>query len=329
LDIPPDDRTHLLFALGMACEDRHDYQRALDYYTKANTSSRQRMDAAVNSIASRAGRIKALLSPEFLRSRNGSGCKVPAPIFVVGRPRSGSTLVEQILASHSAIEGVGELPYIKDLVQRLCDGEYGLPATSYPEILERLQGEALANLGESYLQSAAVHRRTGRTYFVDKMPGNFLHVGMIHLILPNAKIIDVRRNPAATCVSMFKHYLGKSNFLLGELGSIYREYVGLMAHFDRVLPGRVHRVIYEELIADPETRIRNLFEYLGLPFEDACLNYHATERSIRTPSSEQVRRPIFSDAVDHWRRFEPWLSPLIDSLGSVLTDYPAVPAELS
>jgi hypothetical protein len=148
------------------------------------------------------------------------------------------------------------------------------------------------------------------------------------MILPNAKIIDVRRNPAATCLSMFKHNLGKSNVSLEELGRLYREYVELMAHFDRVLPGRVHRVIYEQLVANPDTEIRKLLEYLDLPFEENCLRYHATERAIRTPSSEQVRSPMFADAIDHWRRFEPWLGSLINSLGSVLVDYPSIPGEL-
>jgi hypothetical protein len=269
-----------------------------------------------------------VFTPELLRSRTGSGCQSPAPIFVLGRPRSGSTLVEQILASHPEVEGAGEIPYILDLVGRFGNRESGSSAAGYPEVLGTLDDAALAGLGESYLELAALHRKTGRPYFVDKMPGNFAHVGMIHLILPNAKIIDVRRNPAATCLSMFKHNLGKANVSLQELGRLYREYVEIMAHFDRVLPGRVHRVIYEDLVADSEAEIRKLLEYLGLPFEASCLRYYATDRAIRTPSSEQVRRPMFGDAVDHWRHFEPWLTPLTESLGSVLSDYPSVPNEL-
>jgi tetratricopeptide (TPR) repeat protein len=325
-DLSPDDRTYFLFALARAHEDRNDYQRAFELYAKANAAPRT--DRGEHAAKSRASRIKALFTPEFLRNRKVSGCKAPDPIFLLGRPRSGSTLVEQILASHSAIEGAGELPYIGGLVRQLNDRECRLLAVEYPEVLETLEGAALAGLGDSYLESAAVHRKTGRPYFVDKMPGNFLHIGMIQLVLPNSKIIDIRRNPAATCLSMFKHNLGKANVPLEELGRLYREYVEFMAHFDRVLPGRIHRVIYEELVANPEAEIRNLLQYLGLPFEESCLRFYATDRAIRTPSSEQVRRPMFADAVDHWRRFEPWLAPLTESLGSVLTKYPSVPGEL-
>jgi tetratricopeptide (TPR) repeat protein len=324
--LSPDDRTQLLFALGMAYERAHDYQRAFENYEKANAASRHGMDPRENSSASRVNRFTALFTPGFLKSREGVGCGETDPIFVLGRPRSGSTLVEQILASHPAIEGVGELPYIGDLVPQLANSGSG--AVRYPEALEKLEDAALADFGISYLQSAGLHRKSGRPYFVDKMPSNFVHVGMIHMILPNAKIIDVRRNPAATCHSMFKHNLGKSNVSLEELGRLYREYVELMAHFDRVLPGRVHRVIYEQLVANPDTEIRKLLEYLDLPFEENCLRYHATERAIRTPSSEQVRSPMFADAIDHWRRFEPWLGSLINSLGSVLVDYPSIPGEL-
>jgi tetratricopeptide (TPR) repeat protein len=328
-DVSPDDRMHLLFALGKTHEDRQDYQRAFEYFAKANAASRHRSKPGHDSARSPTSRIKALFTSGYLRNRSGSGCKAPDPIFVLGRPRSGSTLVEQILASHSVIEGAGELPYLMDLVQQLCERECRAFGTQFPDVLERLDDPALRSMGERYLEAAALHRKTGRPYFVDKMPTNYLHVGLIQLILPNAKIIDIRRNPAATCVSMFKHNLGKSNVPLEELARLYRGYVELMAHFDRVLPGRVHRIIYEELVADPEAETQKLFGYLGLPFEENCLRYYATERAIRTPSSEQVRRPIFSDAIDHWRRFEPWLAPLTEGLGSVLTSYPSVPGELS
>jgi tetratricopeptide (TPR) repeat protein len=327
-DLSADDRTQMLFALGMAYERVNDYQHAFEHYARANAASRHAMNRSEHSSASRVARFKALFTPGFLRSRTGAGCQAPDPIFVLGRPRSGSTLIEQILASHSEIEGVGELPYVVDLIAQLAGREALSSAARYPEALERLDHAALAALGSLYLESAALHRKSGQPYFVDKMPGNFLHVGMIHLILPNAKIIDIRRNPAATCLSMFKHNFGKSNPSLEELGRLYREYVEIMAHYDRVLPGRVVRIVYEELVASPEAEIRKLLQRLDLPFEESCLNYHATERAIRTPSAEQVRRPMYGDAVDHWRLFEPWLGPLTTSLGSVLAEYPAVPAGL-
>jgi tetratricopeptide (TPR) repeat protein len=324
-DLSPEDRTYLLFALAKAHEDNHDYQQAFEHYVKANAFSQHRIKGEF-SITTQVKRAKALFTAEFLARQAGCGCTSSGPIFVLGRPRSGSTLVEQILASHSAIEGTGELPYIGDLVQQL--GNRQLHATGYPEVLENLDGTTLTGFGESYLESAAAHRRHNRPYFVDKRPANFLHVGLIHLILPNAKIIDVRRNPAAASLSMFKQDLGRTNLSLEGLGRAYRDYVELMAHFDRVLPGRIHRVIYEELIANPEAEIRNLLRYLGLPFEGNCLSHETTERAIRTPSSEQARQPIYDEAVDYWRNFERWLSPLTKSLGSVLTNYPAVPSEL-
>jgi len=193
----------------------------------------------------------------------------------------------------------------------------------------KLDPAALAELGKEYLAKARLHRKLARPFFIDKKPANFTHIGMIHLILPNAKIIDARRNPAACGLSTFKMYSSKSRLRLNEIGRFYRDYVELMAHFDAVLPGRIHRVIYEDLVADPEKEVRRLFDYLGLPFEEACLRFYETKRTVLTPSSEQVRRPISGEAVDYWRNFEPWLRPLIGSLGSVFTVYPSVPAELA
>jgi hypothetical protein len=191
-----------------------------------------------------------------------------------------------------------------------------------------MDSAALAALGEEYLRDAQLHRRLGRPFFIDKKPANFAHVGLIHLMLPHAKIIDVRRHPAGSCWSMFRTYSTKGRLRLDELGRFYRDYVALMAHFDSVLPGRIHRVVYEDLVRDPEGETRRLLDHLGLPFEPACLRFHETERAILTPSSEQVRQPITAGAVDHWRHFEPWLGPLLDSLGSVHTAYPAVPDDL-
>ena len=327
-DIATDDRTNLLSALGKAYEDIGAYDRSFEQYAKANATMRMRIDYDWADITSRLASNKALFTPEFLRSRSDAGCAAPDPIFVLGRPRSGSTLIEQILSSHSAIEGTAELPYMSALARRLEERECIATGTDYPTVLGRLERSALSALGEEYLADTQAHRKLGRPFFIDKSPNNYFHIGMILLILPNAKIIDARRHPAACCLSMFKQNFSNTNLRLSELGQVYRDYVALMAHFDRVLPGKVHRVLYEDMVRNPEAEVRRLMDYLRLPFEETCLRFYESERTVRTPSSEQVRRPISGEAVDHWRHYEPWLGPLTRSLGSVLADYPSVPEEL-
>jgi tetratricopeptide (TPR) repeat protein len=328
-DISPDDRIPLQFALGKAYEDLRAYQRSWELYAKANAAMRLRISYDPETLASGVAANKALFTPEFFRTRSGGGCKSADPIFILGRPRSGSTLIEQILSSHSAIEGTSELPYITALAERLPEREGG-PAfsTDYLRVISEMPASELAGLGEEYLRDSQVHRKLNRPFFIDKKPANFSHIGMIHLILPNAKIIDARRHPAACNLSMFKHYSSKGRLRLNELGLFYRNYLEFMAHFDRVLPGRIHRVIYEDMVANPEAEVRKLLDYLGLPFEEKCLRFYETKRTVLTPSSEQVRRPITGEAIDHWRVFEPWLGPLIKALGTAFTSYPAVPEEL-
>ncbi len=330
-DIPPDDRVSLQYALAKAYEDASAFDRAFALYAKASAAMRVRISYDPETLASGVAANKSLFTREFFEARREAGCKAADPVFILGRPRSGSTLVEQILSSHSAIEPTGELPYITALAARLGGREgadspaYG---TEYLKTLANMAPSELAALGQEYLASVRVHRKLNRPFFIDKKPGNVVHVGMIHLILPNAKIIDVRRHPAACCVSQFKHYSSKGRLSMTELGRFYRDYVELMAHFDRVLPGRIHRVVYENLIANPEAEVRKILGYLDLPFEDACLRFYETKRTILTPSSEQVRRPISGEAVDYWKNFEPWLGPIINALGSVFTTYPDVPEEL-
>jgi tetratricopeptide (TPR) repeat protein len=326
--ISDEDRINIVFSLGKAYEDQGAYDRSFEQYAIGNAARRLGIQDDRDFLTSRVPEKKAVFSSGFFRSRSGIGCKAKDPIFIVGRPRSGSTLVEQILSSHSAIEGTAELPYLTDFAVRLLEQECRAYATEYPQIYEKLDPAVLTAFGAEYMESTRVHRKTDRPFFIDKAPANYHHVGMIHLILPNAKIIDARRHPVACCLSMFKHNYIETNRRLAELGQIYRDYVVLMAHYDRVLPGRVHRVIYENMVANPEEEIRKIFDYLELPFEEKCLRFHETERTVRTPSSEQVRRPISGEAVDHWRKFEPWLAPLINSLGSVLTEYPEVPDDL-
>ena len=323
-EISPDDRVLLQFALGKAYEDKGTYDRSWEHYAKANAAMRLRADYDPDTLSSGVAANKRVFTAEFLRSKSGMGCPATGPIFILGRPRSGSTLVEQILCSHTLVEGTAELPYIAALARQETAGN-SATEMGYPERVEQLDPGALRALGEAYLDSARIHRKLGRPFFIDKNPANYFYIGLIHLMLPEAKIIDVRRNPAAASLSIFKQYYSRINLRLGELGRFYCDYVELMAHFDRVMPGTVHRVIYEEMVANPEAEVRRLLDYLGLPFEEGCLRFYETSRPILTPSSEQVRRPISSEAVDHWRNYEPWLAALIKSLGSVLTDYPAVP----
>jgi tetratricopeptide (TPR) repeat protein len=328
-DIDEDDRLHLEFALGKALEDSGEHAASFACYAEANALRRKTLDYDAGETTRVMRRTKALFTEQFLSKRRGSGCPALDPIFVVGMPRSGSTLIEQILSSHSAIEGTMELQDINILVSRLDGAGKKARPPDYPEILADLPVERFAGLGEDYLERARIQRKLGKPFFVDKMPNNFQHAGFIHLILPNARIVDARRHPMACCFSNFKQHFARGQafaYDLDDVGRYYRDYVELMAHFDSVLPGRVHRVVYERMVADPEREIRALLAYCGLPFEDACLRFYENDRAVRTASSEQVRRPIFTTAVEHWRNYEEWLDPLRNALGPVLDAYPDVPA---
>ena len=327
-DLGEEDRFHLEFALGKAREDRADYEASFGHYLRGNALRRESLGYEASEITGQVERAKAVLTPELFAARAGQGCPAPDPIFVVGLPRSGSTLVEQILASHSAVEGTQELPDIIALVRRLGGKARRASESRYPEVLAELSAEDLAALGQEYLDRAQVHRKLGRPLFIDKMPNNWTHVGLIQLILPNAKIIDARRHPLGCCFSGFKQHFARGQgftYDLTDIGRYYGDYVALMAHFDAILPGRVHRVIYERMVADPEGQTRALLDHCGLPFEDACLRFYDNDRAVRTASSEQVRQPIFTDAADHWRNYEPWLGPLKAALGPVLDAYPDAP----
>jgi tetratricopeptide (TPR) repeat protein len=323
-----DDRFHLLFALGKAHEDAGDYEPAFRRYDEANALRRQDLDYEAEETSLHVARCRALFSPSFLAGLAGRGSPRADPIFIVGLPRSGSTLVEQILASHSQVEGTRELPDIEAMAARLGGHAPRPSGSAYPDILAALSGAELHALGEEYLQRTRIHRKTAAPFFIDKTPNNFAHIGLIELMLPKAKIIDARRHPMGCCFSAFKQHFAAGQpftYSLDDLGRYYRDYVELMAHFDTVLPGRVHRVIYEELVADPEAEVRRLLDHCGLPFEAGCLRFYENDRAVRTASSEQVRQPIFTDATDHWRHFQPWLGPLEQSLGSVVESYPDAP----
>ncbi|MEH0199188.1 sulfotransferase [Caulobacter sp. CCNWLY153] len=324
-DLADEDRFHLHYALGKALEDAGRYEESFGHYARGAELRRIQIRYDADETTAHAARSKALLTPAFFAERRGWGAAGADPIFVVGLPRSGSTLIEQILASHSQVEGTMELPDVIAIAKRL-GGRRG--EGLYPEALATLDAEALRALGEEYLERTRVQRKTNRPFFVDKMPNNFAHAGLIHLMLPNARIIDARRHPLGCCFSGFKQHFARGqtfSYGLEDIGRYYADYVDLMAHFDAVLPGRVHRVIYEDMVQDPEGQIRRLLDHCGLPFEDACLNFHQNDRAVRTASSEQVRQPIFKDGVDQWRNYEPWLDPLKAALGPVLAAYPDAP----
>jgi tetratricopeptide (TPR) repeat protein len=323
-DFAPPDRSLICFALAKAREDEGRDAEAFALYAEANALQRAFRPYDADATHAFVQRARALFTPEFFAARAGWGEPAADPIFIVGLPRSGSTLVEQILASHPEVEGTRELMD----VQQMADWVAAQGAAPYPRPLAALPREAIGQLGRDYLDRTRAHRRLGRARFIDKAPWNWLHVGLIQLMAPNARIVDVRRHPLGCGLSAFKqHFAGGFDFAydLGDIGRYYADYVDLMAHFDAVLPGRVVRVIYEDLVADTEPRVRRLLDGLGLPFDPATLRFFENRRAVATPSSEQVRRPIFGEAVDHWRRFEPWLGPLKAALGPVLDAYLAPP----
>ena len=309
--IAPAERYQLCFALGKALEDRRDYADSFRCYERGNALRRAQINYKPET-TERNLRLQAeLCTAAFFAARQGSGCPRPDPIFVVGLPRSGSTLIEQILASHSQVDGTLELPEIPRLVQ-LFRNRGANEAPRYPGVLASLSAEELRELGETYLEQTRVYRR-GAPYFIDKLPTNFREIGFIHLILPKAKIIDARREAMACCFGNFKQLFVNGHefaYSLEEIGRYYRAYVELMDHWDRVLPGKVLRVRHEDVVNDLEGSVRRMLEFCGLAFEAGCLEFYRTERGVRTVSSEQVRRPIYREGLEQWRNYEPWLGPL-------------------
>lgn len=313
-----DDQSHLAFALGKAMEDRKEFDESFRFYRRGNAIRRvsHRHNLKVNALDSL--RQVRSLPKEFFEQRRDWGCPGPDPIFIVGLPRAGSTLLEQILASHSQVEGTAELMDIIAMSRKLGDKKRENPAGKYPEILAKLSEDQVRELGESYLETTRIQRTTDAPFFIDKMPNNFQHIGLIHLVLPNSKIIDARRHPMGGCFSGFKQLFARGQtftYGLEDIGKYYRDYVRVMDHWDQALPGRVHRVQYEEMVADTEAQIRSLLDYCELEFEEQCLRFYETERSIRTPSAEQVRKPIYKEGMEQWRNFEAYLDPLKEALG--------------
>jgi tetratricopeptide (TPR) repeat protein len=315
-------RVNFLFALAKAYEDRKDYQTAWQYYTEGNAKQRQLVSYDPVLTETINDELVDFFSAEFFAQHSGSGCPDASPIFILGMPRSGSTLLEQIIASHSQVEGTSELPYIgritKSLNRNRADGMH------YPQVLGELEARHFARLGQNYLDRAQMHRVEGTPHFIDKMPNNFPSVGLIHTILPNAKIIDARRHPLDACTGNLRQLYARGqtfSYDQTDIGEYYLQYQRLMDHWDEVLPGKVLHVQYEEVVNNLEAQVTRILEFLGLPWEDACLNFHDTERAIRTASSEQVRQPIYSSGVGFWRHYESHLEELQEVLEPILERY--------
>ncbi|MFC0590657.1 sulfotransferase [Novosphingobium aquiterrae] len=315
------DRYHLCFALGKALEDRGDYADSFAYYERGNRLKRDELGYDWRRITAEVALQKQHCGAELFERFTGAGCQSADPIFILGLPRAGSTLLEQILSSHSQVEGTLELPNILALSHQI-DGRRRIgDEANYPGNLVDLSADQLTEFGEAFIRDTRVHRKQGKAFFIDKMPNNFRHIALIHLILPNAKIIDARRGAMGCCFSGFKQLFAEGQeftYGLEEIGHYYRDYVDLMDHWDNVLPGKVLRVRYEDVVADLETQVRRLLDFCGLPFEAACLEFHHTERAVRTASSEQVRQPIYKTGVDQWENFSDYLDPLRGVLGPEL-----------
>ena len=319
------DLTQLEFALGKAFEDEGRFEASFEHYARGNARHRATIGHDAVAVTADVQRTKEAYTARFFAGRSGWGSARVDPIFIVGLPRSGSTLLEQILASHSQVEGTRELADIPALALELISSPSRTGQPEYLESVAALGRQDMGALAGSYLSRTQVHRPLGKSRFVDKMLGNFGHIGFIHLMFPQAAIIDARRHPLGCGFSCYKQFFARGlgyTYDLSELGRYYRDYSDLMEHVDAVLPKRVHRVHYEQLVADPEGEVRKLLEYCGLPFERQCLSFYENRRVVQTISSEQVRRPIYSDAVDHWRHYEPWLGPLKQAVGDLVERYP-------
>jgi tetratricopeptide (TPR) repeat protein len=317
-----EDRYHLCFALGKALEDRGDYADSFACYERGNQLKRDELRYTPERLSKEMRAQRELVSRKVLDRLAGAGWPAPDPVFIVGLPRAGSTLLEQILASHSQVEGTMELPNILALAHKLERRHVIGEEPEYPANLADLSAEDVTRFGEEFIRDTQIYRKQGTPFFIDKMPNNFRHIGLISLILPNAKIIDARRSAMGCCFSGFKQLFAEGQeftYGLTEVGTYYRDYVALMDHWDQVLPSKVLRVRYEEVVADLETQVRRLLDFCELPFEQACLDFHQTDRAVRTASSEQVRQPLYKSGVDQWENFSDFLDPLREVLGPELT----------
>lgn len=316
-----EDSFHLYFALGKASEERANHDAAFEYYAKGNALRSTELNHDPQTVSKQVDKVIARFKPDFIKGHAGQGHDAADPIFIIGMPRAGSTLIEQILASHSMVEGTMELPDIPAMAMR--EGR----VTEWIDAVADMDAAALDALGREFIDRTRIQRKTDKPFFIDKLPNNWSYLGFIRLILPNAKIIDARRHPLDCCFSNFRQHFAKGqafSYDLAHMGQYYADYVRAMDHFDAVAPGYVYRVIHEQLLDNPEDEIRRLLTFLGLPFEPACLNFYDNKRAVRTASSEQVRRPINRDGVDQWKPYEAHLGPLKHALGHLWETYPAI-----
>jgi tetratricopeptide (TPR) repeat protein len=317
------DCYHLCFALGKAYEDRGEYAESWRYYERGNALKRSESRYRPEIIENNTRLQIETCTREFFSARSAVGARESDPIFILGLPRSGSTLLDQILASHSRVDGTQELSDIQRFVLELQGRDPDLDHPRYPRVLKELQREDFMRLGQKYLRDTRIFR-TDKPYFIDKMPNNFRHIGLIHLILPHARIIDARREPMACCFSNLKQLFANGQeftYSIQDIARYYRTYLELMQHWDEVLPGKVLRIWHEDVVDDLEGSVRRMLEFCGLEFEPACVEFYKNERSVRTASSEQVRQPIFREGLDQWKHYEPWLGPLKEALGDALIRY--------
>jgi tetratricopeptide (TPR) repeat protein len=317
------DRYHLSFTLGKALEDQGEIAESFRYYELGNALKRAESKYRPEIIENNTHQQIEVCTAEFFASRRGWGAQNPDPIFIVGLPRSGSTLLEQILASHSQVEGTQELANIQQIVSNLRGRDPDLNNPRYPRILAQMSAPEFLKLGEQYLATTRIYR-SGKPFFIDKMPNNFRHLGLIHLMLPNARIIDARREPMACCFSNLKQLFANGQeftYSIDDIARYYRTYLELMQHWGRVLPRWVLRIQHEDVVDDLEGNVRRMLDFCGLEFEPQCVEFHKTQRSVRTASSEQVRLPLYREGLDQWKHFQPWLGKLKDALGDALNHY--------
>ncbi|MAR95023.1 MAG: hypothetical protein CMD46_01505 [Gammaproteobacteria bacterium] len=314
-----DDYYHLLFALGKAEEDRENFESAMAAYSKGNTIKSKQVPWDSKNFTNECNELINFFTKEQLKVLDGVGDKNTDVIFIVGLPRSGSTLIEQILSSHSLVEGTTELQNIIALSRKIANKKNNNSKSEYPSSLKSIDISEFKKMGNAYLKNTLDQRVTDKPYFIDKMPNNFIHIGLIHLILPNAKIIDARRNPMDCSFSCYKQLFGSGQgftYSQNRIGNYYLDYLKIMDHWDKVLPGKVYRVLYENMVEDTEIEIQNLLEYCELDFEESCINFYKTKRTVRTPSSEQVRQPIYKKGIGQWENFDVWLGTLKKTLNS-------------
>jgi tetratricopeptide (TPR) repeat protein len=322
-DITANAEVHFRFALGKAYEDAGDYDRAWHYYQSGNQRQRPLVSYDPVGFETRHEKIAEVFSREFFDSHRGAGFESAAPIFIVGLPRSGSTLIEQILASHSQVEGTQELSALGEIA--VAVGRFHRDRREYPEAVLELRDRDFRAFGQQYLEDTRIYRSTSKPRFTDKLPNNFSHIGFLHLILPNAVVINARRHPLDSCLGSYKQLFGKGQHFtydMQELGLYYRQYHETMKHWHRVLPGKVLDVHYEDTVLDFESQVRRILAHCGLRFEESCLRFHETEREIRTASSEQVRQPLYARSLGAWRRYEKHLAPWKEELADVIAELP-------